>query len=472
MRRFRRTTLITVGCLSALAGLGLARKTSFYPSGAWLLLWPLLLFLKKKDFLALFLVIILGLGLGLWRGTMFMGNLAQLKSLTAHSVTIEATATSDAIYGKKYQLQFTANHIKLIKPYAKPLAGNFKLSGFGEKMIYRGDIVRVQDKLYPTRGANQATIAYAQLTTLRLGHSWFADFSRKFSVGMQNALPEPLASFGMGLLVGQRINMPAIITAELTAVGLVHIVAVSGYNLTILVRAVQRLRLRSKYQQLLASLALIGLFVSITGFSASIVRAALVSVLGLWAWYYGRKIKPAVLISFAAALTALINPFYIWGDLSWYLSFLAFFGVMVIAPIIQARFFKRSPKFITIVLLETLSAELMTLPIIMLTFSQLSLVALIANLIVVPLVPAAMLLAAIAATAGALAPQLAGWFALPARIILTYMLDIVHMLSAIPSVLVHASISPTLMIGFYIILLSVAMAAHQKARQNTLKMVK
>ena len=469
MQRFRRTTLILVGCLSALAGIGLARKVSFVYSDYLLLFLPALLLIKKKNLASLIIVITLGLLVGLWRGGLYMQKLGDLKALTLRPVTIQAVASSDAVYASGSQLQFTASQVQLIEPHHQNLAGNFKLSGFGVKMVYRGDVVRVSGKLYPTRGANQATIGYAQLSVIAQSHSWFNDLSRKFSTGMQNALPEPLASFGMGLLIGQRINMPALVTAELTAVGLVHIVAVSGYNLTILIRAIQRFRLRSKYQQLIASLALIGVFVTITGFSASIVRAALVSSLSLWAWYYGRKIRPIVLISFAAALTGMLNPFYIWGDLSWYLSFLAFFGVMIIAPVIQARFFKRTPKFLTIVLLETLSAELMTLPIIMMTFSQLSLIAIVANLLVVPLVPWAMLLAAVGGTAGAVIPQLAGWLAWPANLLLTYMLDVIHLMAAIPSVLVHASINATYMIIFYAILLAVVLTAHKKSKDKKLQ---
>jgi competence protein ComEC len=244
-------------------------------------------------------------------------------------------------------------------------------------------------------------------------------------------------------------------------------VAVSGYNLTIIVRAVGRLKLGSKFQKLVICLALIVGFMLVTGFSASIVRAALVSVLSLWAWYYGRRIKPMVLISLAAAITALWNPFYIWGDLGWWLSFLAFFGVLVIAPLITARLFKKPPKLFTLVLIETLSAELMTLPLILMTFSQLSIVALIANLLVVPLVPLAMLLSAIAGLAGFLTPQLAGWIALPARLLLTYMLDIVHMLSSVPSALVHRSISLTYMLILYSVVLSVVLISYLKISRKT-----
>jgi competence protein ComEC len=83
------------------------------------------------------------------------------------------------------------------------------------------------------------------------------------------------------------------------------------------------------------------------------------------------------------------------------------------------------------------------------TFSQLSLVALLANVLVVPLVPIAMLFSAFAGLAGAFLPALAGWVALPARLLLTYMLDVVHALSDIPSVLLHRSISLLAMLMFY-----------------------
>jgi competence protein ComEC len=461
MRKFRRTTFITAFCLSVLAGIALARKTSLVPNfWLWILL-PLLLLLRRKNLAYLIIVVLAGTAIGLFRGAVYMQNVHRLNQLSGHKVTIEATATADAVYSTRSQIEFTANNAKL-KPSGKPLAGSFKISGFGVPMVYRGDKVIVSGKLFPMRGSNQGRIAYAQLERLGGSGSAINNLTRKFDAGMQSALPEPLASFGLGLLIGQRSNLPADITAALTAVGLVHIVAVSGYNLTIIVRAVGRLKLGSKYQKLAASLALIAAFVLVTGFSASIVRAALVSVLSLLAWYYGRHIKPMVLISFAAALTGLWNPFYVWGDLSWYLSFLAFFGVLVIAPVIAARFFKNQPKLLTMVLLETLSAELMTLPLILMTFSQLSVVALIANVLVVPLVPMAMLLSAVAGAAGALAPQFAGWLALPARLLLTYMLDIVHMLSNIPSVLIHRSINIAYMLGLYGLVLAIILVTYRK----------
>lgn len=455
--------MIAAFCMAVLAGLGLSRKISFEPPILSVLLVAFcLLLLKLKNIVSLVIVIFLGLSVGLWRGSIYMQHVYDLRELTTQKVTITAKATSDAVYANKSQLEFTANQVHMSQPRVKPLAGSFKISGFGVPMVYRGDIVQISGKLYPTRGSNQARIAYAQLQRIGAGNSFIYNLTRRFNAGMQSALPEPQASFGLGLLIGQRTTLPQSITDALVAVGLVHIVAVSGYNLTIIVRGVSRLKLGSKYQKLMISLLLIGTFVLVTGFSASIVRAAIVSILSLWAWYYGRKIKPVVLISFAAAVTGLFNPFYVWGDLGWYLSFLAFFGVLVIAPAISARFFKKQPKLLTLVVLETLSAELMTLPLILMTFSQLSIIALVANALVVPLVPLAMLLSAMAGAAGALAPQIAGWLAWPAKILLTYMLDIVHMLADIPSVLIHRSISLSYMLALYGLVLGLLIITYKK----------
>jgi competence protein ComEC len=128
------------------------------------------------------------------------------------------------------------------------------------------------------------------------------------------------------------------------------------------------------------------------------------------------------------------------------------------------------------VLIETLSAELMTLPLIMMSFGQLSLIALVANLLIVPLVPLAMLLTAVAAIAGAWLTPMAGWFAWPARELLAYMLDIIHILAGIPSVVIHATINPASMLSLYgsLLLIIFLMRRRNKLKtvHNTLNLIK
>ncbi len=334
-------------------------------------------------------------------------------------------------------------------------------------MIHRGDTVEVAGKLRTSSGSYQAFISYAQLKIIYPDSKPINKLTRRLTAGLQSSLPEPNASFSAGLLIGQRNNLPDDLYQQMIMVGLVHIVAVSGYNLTILVRSVGRFKLGSKYQQLIVSLALIGSFLLMTGFAASIVRAALVSGLSLWAWFYGRKIRPILLLLFAAALTALINPFYIWGDLGWYLSFLAFFGILILAPALSSRLFWRRPKFLATTALETFCAELMALPFIMLMFGQLSLIGLVANVLVVPLVPLAMLLSAIAAVAGAIFPAIGGWFAWPANLLLTYMLDIVRWFAGLPGIFQKRSLSLMTLLAFYFLVGLVLVVFYRRRSPKT-----
>jgi predicted membrane metal-binding protein len=116
-----------------------------------------------------------------------------------------------------------------------------ELSGFGPGAIYQGDTVLVSGKLYPALGAYQGRISFAQLEVIDSHPTLVADIRRRFTAGMQSALPEPLAPFAMGLLVGQRATLPANVKQDLLMVGLTHIIAVSGYNLTIMLGASRRL---------------------------------------------------------------------------------------------------------------------------------------------------------------------------------------------------------------------------------------
>lgn len=436
--RFRRTTLWLVGFVAVLAGLGLARTGFYLDPILTLFSAPFtIISLKNQKLLSVIMVFALGLGAGVWRGNVYMHKLDNYKPLYERKVTLYAIATEDATYGYNSQLAFNVKNIRLES--GENLTGKIQVSGFGSNAVFQDDEIIMTGKLRPSRGAYQGRMSYAQIQVVARHPSLVSEIRRRFVAGMQSALPEPQASFAMGLLVGQRANLPDEIKQDLQQVGLTHIIAVSGYNLTIIVQASRRLLgKRSKRISTGLMFALIGSFVLLAGYSAPIVRAAIVSMLSIMAAYYGRSFKPLNLIGFAAALTAWANPVYVWGDLSWYLSFLGFFGVMILAPLVQARWGgKASSSLLGAVALESISAEIMTLPLILFVFGQMSRVGLLANVLVVTLIPLAMLLSAIAGLAGMLAGSLAGWVAWPSVLLLNYMLDIAHLLAGLPGVFIE-----------------------------------
>jgi len=435
----KRTTLLGLWCVAVLVGLGLAARLQFNWAVA-VFSGVVLLVVRCQPLLSTLAVIACGLSLGGLRGTVVWQSLQPYRILQKQPVVIVGRAVDDAVYGKQTQLTFDMHKVQLVSPTRLSLPGKIGVSGFGATSIYRNDIVVASGKLALAQGGHQAWLSFANLQVTHTSPSLINRLRQRFNAGLESALPEPVASFGLGLLVGQRSTIPADVSQNLLKVGLVHIIAVSGYNLTILLQASRSLLgKRSLYQGTVLSLVLIAIFLLFTGDSPSIVRAAVVSVLSIGASYYGRQFKPVVLLLLAAAITALADPLQIWGDISWYLSFLAFTGVLLVGPLLHERFVsERLQKSVVIaVMIESISAEMITLPYVLYIFGQMSFVSLLANVLVVALVPLGMLLTLIAGLAGMLVPFVAGWLAWPAVVLLTYMLDTAQLLAHIPHIFVQ-----------------------------------
>lgn len=452
-----------------MAGLGFARTD-------WLITVQLVITLGifftlvviRLRWLAMLATVLFAFSLGWWRGQAFLLEANRLNDLVGVKSTVLVQATSDAFYNDRGQLEFEAGSIQVLSPEIQNLPGKVTASGYGEPAVFRGDTVQLSGRFYKTRGSKQLGVSFAQIEIVRQGGNWVDEIRRQFAAGVASTVPEPQASFGMGLLIGQRDTLPENVTLKLSAVGLTHIIAVSGYNLTIIVRGVRRiLRNRSKYQSTMLSLGLIVIFLLMTGMSASIVRAAIISTLSILAWHYGRAFKPLLLLLLAGAITAAWNPFYIWSDIGWYLSFLAFFGVLIIAPLIHKRMFKTDePKAIIGLMSESFTAFIMTAPLIMYIFGQISLIALPANLLIVPLVPFAMLFAVMAGLAGMILPAIGGMVALPATLLMTAMLDVVNLFSRLPNILRQQSLSLLSMLILYASIVTVTFVMWHKMSQN------
>lgn len=420
--------------LSVLIGLGLAR-TGPGPNGGVCIIVALsvVLVVRQQRLLAIGLIALLGMMAGWWRGDIFMDRLAAFEPLYDQKITMLVRAREDAVHDHRTkQLTFEAGNLVLMN--GQRLIGKIQVSGHGANMVFQGDELIVSGKLRPGFGAQQGRMSFAQLETVAHHPTLLSEIRRRFVAGAQSVLPEPLAPFVMGLLVGQRDTLPQATKDDLQKVGLTHIIAVSGANLTIILQASQRLLgRRSKRMSTFLTVGLVLVFLTLAGGSASIVRAAMVSMLSMLVGYYGRNWQPLNLILLAAAMTAWANPVYIWSDLSWYLSFLAFYGILIVSPLLQSRLpTKVHSSVLGGVALETICAEITTLPFVLYMFGEMSHVSLFANILVVSFIPIAMLLGAIAGLVGMFAGTVAGWFTWPAVLVLNYMLDVAHILASVP----------------------------------------
>ena len=467
-----KTTWLSIGLAAFLLGLGLAKV--FHPDTSvymFALSIALFLFIVSKRFGVAMIasVLILSGVVGNAYGQTYYRKLKMYDGLFGKNIELLVKAKEDAVYSKKGQLTFRATDISFINT-GQHLIGTISIEGMGAPMVYKGDYVRVSGKLYLRRSLEQGSISYAQMSIVTRDTSTINQIRRKFIVGLQNALPEPMASLAAGILIGQRSTLPDDFNEQLIKVGLIHIVAVSGFNLTIIVMAIRRLLAKqSRYQVVVLSCVLVGLFLLFTNFEPSIVRASWVSVLSLLAWYYGRSIKPVLLLLLVACITATINPLYIWFSVGWYLSFAAFFGIIVLAPLIKQRCLNESHqnKVFPSIMIETMSAQLCTLPLLLFVFGRMQNISLIANLLVAPFVPFAMLCSFLAGISGVLGPLFITVFAAPAKMILDYIISITLLLGNISFAQTKTRVTFWQMLYFYILLLSVSFILWTHNKKST-----
>lgn len=321
----------------------------------------------------------------------------------------------------------------------------------GEYDVRRSDVVTIEGSLSEGFGSFAASMYRAEIIEIVRPQPGDVALEVRESFGekVRLGISDPAASLGMGYLTGQRRSLPEELDDALRVAGLTHVVVASGYNLTILVRFMRRLLSKhSRYLTAFGSTLLIGSFIAVTGMSPSMSRAGLVAGLALGAWYIGRKFHPVTLLAFAAAVTGLAEPSYVWGNLGWQLSFAAFAGVMILAPLAQNYFFGDSkPGNIRQILGETTAAQIVTAPLLLYSFGYISNVALIANLFVLPLIPFAMLLTFTTGLAGYILPWAVGVIALPAQWLLNYMVWVAMTTASQPWALAEFSM-PLWGVGF------------------------
>jgi competence protein ComEC len=379
-------------------------------------------------------ILVIGAGLiGVSYGSIVKGDLDIYRPLIGREVSLQGRVRDDPSQNAKKQLVLQLDSIQVADRH---LPGSVWVSVIGHPDIKRSDEVVVKGEFVEGFGTFAGVMYTAKIITIT--HPSPADVGREvrdwFADAVRRAIPEPQASLGIGYLTGQKSALPSDLSDALQIAGLSHIVVASGYNLTILVRLARRLFVKvSKFMSALSSALMIAGFIAVTGLSPSMTRAGLVSGLSLATWYYGRRFHPFVLLPFAAAMTVLWQPSYVWGDLGWQLSFSAFAGVMIVAPLLQRFFFgEKSPGVMRQILGETVAAHFATIPIVVLAFGVLSNVAILANIMIVPLVPLAMLLTFISGIAALVAPAVAELVGMPATWLLGYMTHTAQFLAELP----------------------------------------
>lgn len=303
--------------------------------------------------------------------------------------------------------------------------------------VFRYDRFLAKDGIFTlVERASLETIAPAQGMGAQAMQALIAG-KRAFQGGLAQALPEPAASLASGLITGGKQGLGTSLLDAFIAAGLVHIVVLSGYNVMIVAEGVLRvLGFLGRRRAALAAGITIALFVLAAGAGAASVRAGLMAGLALLARATGRTYDVVRALLVAGVLMLLWNPLLLAFDPGFQLSFMATLGLVLGAPVVEGWIrFVRS-DFWRELLSATLAAQIAVLPLLLFQTGLLSAVALPANLLVLPAVPLAMALSALAGLAGILLPTLAPLLGLPAYALLSYITGVAEFMSALP----HASI--------------------------------
>lgn len=249
-------------------------------------------------------------------------------------------------------------------------------------------------------------------------------------------LPEPTSSFLSALLVGARRALPSELVLAFNKTGTTHIIAISGYNISIIsimmVNFLSYLFLPRRFIFWIVIVSII-MFTLIAGAGASVVRAAIMGGLLVLAGREGRFYKVTNAIVFAGAIMLFFNPYLLRYDTGFQLSFLSAFGLIYLAPRFN-RWFSRLPDFLSFRtnLSATLSAQIVTFPIIFWEFGRVSLVATLANVLILPAIPITMLFGFLAGLSGFISLQVAQILILPSWILLSCQIFVVKFLSILP----------------------------------------
>lgn len=232
------------------------------------------------------------------------------------------------------------------------------------------------------------------------------NFKNNFENAISRTMAEPEASLGIGIITGSKRNIPDDLNNDLSSAGLTHIIALSGFNVTIIVAALVSMLagIFNRRKIFWIGSILVVIFIVMTGASASVVRAGIFSLLVLFGKTIGRKAYQTNLLLLAAALMLVFNPFLLADDLGFQLSFVAFAGLIYLARFvrfgIETSKLRLLPTTIKSMLGETLSAQIAVFPLIAFAFGRVSLIAPISNVLVLWLLPYCMLLAFAAGVGG------------------------------------------------------------------------
>lgn len=450
------------------------------PTLVWLMLLALVfvaLYRRTKDtgypraflFCGLFLAFFV---LGALRLEVAMENFghSSLENMVGDQVELEG------IVAREPELRETANYLYLQTDEDLVLvsAERYQKVSYGDEVVVSGKLSQPESFTtdlgrtfnYPghllAKGV-EYKITFATVEVKQSGKGNFIiakllNFKSAFLENISSLLAEPAAGLGAGLLLGVKQALGEDLESAFRETGIIHIVVLSGYNVMLVVVFVMYLL---GYFLPLRPRVVIGLvailtFALLVGLSATVLRACIMAAILLVAQFFGRSylVLRGILLTGIGML--LFNPLLLVYDVGFQLSFLATLGLILITPHLE-QWFKLVPGTIGLrgFLIATISTQIAVMPLLLYQIGQFSVVSVVVNVLVLPMVPVAMLLTFITGLTAFLSTSIASLLAIPAYFSLSYINLIALWFAELPFA---SFVIPTF--SFYFVLIAYAIIGY------------
>jgi competence protein ComEC len=270
------------------------------------------------------------------------------------------------------------------------------------------------------------------------GHPFIAallNFKHSFTSALALVLPEPQYGLGVGMLLGMRQALGEELETAFRETGIIHIVVLSGYNVMLVVAFVSFLlaAFLPLWPRTIVGLFAIASFALMVGLSATVVRASIMASLFLLAYALGRVYEALRGLFLAGAVMLAVNPHLLAFDIGFQLSFMATLGLILALPHFESRLV-RVPARIGLreFGLATLVTQLAVLPLLLYHVGEISVVSVVVNMLVLPLVPLAMFFTFALGLLSMLAPTAAMPLLYPAYASLQYIIVVAEWFASLP----------------------------------------
>jgi competence protein ComEC len=416
--------------------------SSFFKLGFSFFLFLLVLFVliyvfgkflaKNKTPIILLAVFIFSFGLGVLRYEIKNASNDNLSVFTGEKVILTGiVADEPALKDKSIQLTVVGDSITVSGQKNKISGKILVVAGLFPEFKY-GDEIQVEGKFEKPQNISTTTgndfdyvsylakddiyyeMSFAQVKIISSGHGSYLKtklfaFKNAFMNKINFQIKEPESALLGGLLLGAKNSLGQDWQTEFRQAGVSHIVALSGYNITIV--AVGIMAVLSFLPRFLAmSFGAVGilLFAIMTGGSATVLRASVMALLVLLAKATGRTYDVIRALLLAGLFMLIQNPKVLVFDLSFQLSFLSTVALIFVSPIIEKKMTFITEKYkLRELIVATVATQIFVLPFIFYKMGMISLVALPVNLLILPFIPAVMLFGFITGILGFISSLLA-----------------------------------------------------------------